>query len=159
MLVIALIVGFVVILVVVQRVVGSTVQGADRAIRHKRYESNVAQAETRLILHAPVPPSELIARIITMVNAQESVPAVFTALYIKASTEFSVTFALGNKTTGDHFVAQLALRVTTDESDGWFKVLRWQESGAEVHGRPEMIRLRELITEAVTNLEGTIRSA
>jgi hypothetical protein len=39
-------------------------------------------------------------------------------------------------------------------NEWWFRVLAWQESGAEVHGKPDMIRLRERITEAVEDLEG-----
>jgi hypothetical protein len=91
---------------------------------------------------------------VTTVNAHESAPAVVAGLYLKKRGNSSATFALGNIAGGDHFVAQVALRDVGNESAGWFKVLAWKESGAEVYGRKEMALLRERITEAVTNLDG-----
>ena|SRR6202035_3424064 len=158
MIAITLVIGVFVVLMVVRRAIRSTVRGADRAIRHNTYESNVAEASTELLIYAPVPPSELIAEIVSIVNAHESAPAMVAGLYLKARTKASVSFGLGNKVAADHFVAQVALRRMGDDSAGWFRVLAWQESGAEVHGKPEMTRLRERIIEAVENLGGTARA-
>jgi NADH:ubiquinone oxidoreductase subunit 3 (subunit A) len=50
MIAIALIVGIVIVLVVVQKVIGSTINSADRAIRRETYESGKAEAATELVI-------------------------------------------------------------------------------------------------------------
>jgi hypothetical protein len=158
MIAIALIVGVVIVLLLVQRALGKTINLADRAIRRKTYVSGRQEAGTALVISAPVIPSVLIAKIIEVVNAYESAPVVVAGLYLKDHTQSAAAFAFGNKTGGDHFVAQVKLRPTDQGSAGRFEVLRWRESGAEIYGRKEMVRLRERITDAATNLGGTATS-
>lgn len=77
-------------------------------------------------------------------------------LYVKDRTADTATFAVGSKGGGDAFVAEVALEPTASGSAGSFDVLAWRESGAEVHGRKDMKRLRDRITQAVEALGGAV---
>lgn len=157
MLAVALVVGIVIVLIVVQRVVGKTVNTADRVIRHKTYEGGITEAATKIVFSAPVRPGELLSRIIEVVNAYDSAPAVAPGLYLKQQTGSSAAFAFGSKIQNDYFVAQVQLASNEGGCAGRFAILGWRESGAEVYGRKEMARLRERISQAVKDVGGNTK--
>jgi len=149
------IVGIVAIISVVNKLVGRGINAADRAIRHKTYESGLAEASAQLQITVPVTPEHAIDAIVQKVNAYEVAPAVVAGLYLRGRTSTEAIFAFGSKLE-DSFVAAVELTPTSEGAVGYFEVLEWLESGADIYGREEMSRIRGRIAEAVRHIGGTV---
>lgn len=138
----------------VQWLIGTTIQTADRTIRHKTLQDGRREAATGLEIKAPVPSADLLPRIVKTVNAHESSPALVVGLYLKSQDASQAAFAFGSKTHGDAFVATVDLADYGGGCRGEFEVLGWTESGADVQGKKEMTRLRTRIETAVRDVGG-----
>ncbi len=128
---------------------------ADRAVRHKTYESGLAEATAQLHIAVPVTPEHAVDVIVHKVNAYDKAPAVVAGLYLRDRTETEAIFAFGSKLQ-DAFVAAVELIPSPEGAVGHFEVLEWQESGADIYGRDEMSRLRGRVAEAVRDVGGTV---
>jgi hypothetical protein len=89
------------------------------------------------------------------VNAYERAPAVVAGRYLRDRSRTEATFGFGSKLQ-DAFLAAVTLAPTPEGAVGRFEVLAWQESGAEIHGRDEMSRLRGRVAEAIREVGGTV---
>jgi hypothetical protein len=154
LLVIVLVGGLVAVLYTINRATDTVIQKADRTIRSKTLQAGRNEVATGLEIDAPVGSADLLRRIVEVVNAHELAPALVSGLYLKEREAGEVTFAVGNKLHGDAFVATVALENHSSGCRGAFAVINWTESGAEVHGRKEMARLRSRIDSAVSDSGG-----
>jgi hypothetical protein len=155
-LIIVVLVGAVVALYTVNKLIGKGINAADRAIRHKTFEKGRAEASAGLHVTVPVPPEQCIDAIVRTVNAHERAPVVVAGLYLRDRSRTEAVFAFGSKLE-DSFAAGVKLAATAEGASGGFEVLAWKESGADIHGRDEMSRLRSRVAEAVRGLGGTAR--
>lgn len=157
MLAILVIAGAVFALWAIQTAIGKATNAVDRAVRKDTYNAGKSEANATLSFSAPIPPKELISKIVAVVNAHDAAPPVVGGLYLKHRKDKLAQFAFGSKFGGDNFEAAVRLDETNQGCRGVFEILAWKESGATVQGKDEMKRLRTRIEDAVKESRGEIQ--
>jgi hypothetical protein len=134
------------------------VSAVDRTLRSKTYTVGIDEVAAVRLLAAPIAPSVLLDQIVSAVNAHPSAPALVGGLYLKGRTARTACFGYGSKAHGDAFDALVKVWPIDTGSAGSYHVENWAESGADVLGRKEMVRLRSRIEEAVHAANGSVEA-
>lgn len=154
--VIAIIVGFVILQRVVSTLSSKGIDAADRLVRRGKYQAGRREVATGLDLVAPIDARLLVERVVVRVNAHDVAPAVVTGLYLKERSGTEVLFAYGSKLAGDQCLAAVTCEPTDTGCQGEYDVLAWTESGADISGVNEIIKMRERIAAVVDEAGGHV---
>lgn len=150
-----LIVGAVAVWWLSSKMLDKGIDAADRKlIRPNAYAKGQETVRAELTLTAGLAPAALLSKVVADVGATTTRPATMAQVYVKRRTPDGAVFAFGSGFVGDLFVAQVDLSASGEGSRGVFRVLAWQESGADVSGLKAMQVLRDTVQQSVLATAG-----
>ena len=125
-----------------------------KVLQRGAHQKGQAAVRRGLAFQAPVVPSALLQRVVDVVNAHTSSPAIAPGLYLKARHAGRLEFVFGNKVSGA-FLASVSAVDDGHGTTGGFEVEHWTEADGIVARRDQIDRLFERVADAVRQVGGT----